>query len=576
MSQAIEALPKMEEDENVSSKDASTTEEKILSPTRKKLRNNLVIAAILMNAFLAALDMLIITVALPTIVKDLNAPNSGYAWIGSSFIIAVSAAGPIWGKTSDIFGRKPVLLSANIVFMVGSLICALAQNLGMLLAGRAIQGVGAGGLSILTNVIISDIFSLRERGFYLSLIGLTWAFATAIGPLIGGGFAQNVSWRWCFWINLPCDGLAFALLFLFLKVHNPRTPLLAGLKAIDWLGSLTITAATVLFLLGIQFGGVVFPWDSTTVICLIVFGLLTYGLFFLVQWRLSPFPLLPPRIFAHRSTAAVLGVAFSHGIAYISGAYYIPLYFQTVLGATPTLGGVWFLPSAGTLTVSILLSGIYQKKTGRYLELLFASFFLMTLGNGLYTDLKPYRSWSRIVIFQIITGAGVGPLFQAPLVALQTKLAPSDIAAGLSAYTSMRNVAAAISVVCGQVILQSRLTKHYTQFVDAGISNGLAKALSSGDAITATSRANALPTAQWNLVAGVTSDAFRYIWIFNCAISFAGLLVCFLITRSKLSSDHVVHQTGLAGMKAAQTVSSSGELTPRPVPGLEEDYGEGV
>ena len=171
--------------------------------------------------------------------------------------------------------------------MVGSLICALAQNLGMLLAGRAIQCVGAGGLSVLTNVIISDMFSLRERGFYLSLIGLTWAFATAIGPLIGGGFAQNVSWRWCFWINLPCDGLAFALLFFFLKVDNPRTPLLAGLKAVDWLGSLTITAATVLFLSGVQFGGVVFPWDSATVICLIIFGLLTYVLFFVVEWRLS-------------------------------------------------------------------------------------------------------------------------------------------------------------------------------------------------------------------------------------------------------------------------------------------------
>lgn len=576
MSEAIEPKPKMEKDENLSSKDSSTAEEKTIPPARKKLQTNLVMAAILMNAFLAALDMLIITVALPTIVKDLNAPNSGYAWIGSSFIIAVSAAGPIWGKTSDIFGRKPILLSANIVFMVGSLICALAENLGMLLAGRAIQGVGAGGLSVLTNVIISDMFSLRERGFYLSLIGLTWAFATAIGPLIGGGFAQNVSWRWCFWINLPCDGLAFALLFFLLKVHNPRTPLLAGLKGIDWLGSLTNTAATVLFLLGVQFGGVVFLWDSATVICLIIFGLLTYGLFFVVQWRLSPFPLLPPRIFAHRSTAAVLGVAFSHGIAYISGAYYIPLYFQTVLGATPILGGVWFLPSAGTLTVSILLSGIYQKKTGRYLELLFASFFVMILGNGLYTDLKPFRSWSRIVIYQIIAGAGIGPLFQAPLVAIQTKLAPTDIAAGLSAYTSMRNVASAISVVCGQVILQSRLSKHHTQFIDAGISNGLAEALSSGDAITAISQTQALPAAQRSLVAGVTNDAFRYIWVFNCAVSFAGLLVCFLITRSKLSSDHVVHQTGLAGMRAARAVASSGDPTPRPVPATEKTHSEEV
>ena len=200
----------------------------------------------------------------------------------------------------------------------------------------------------------------------------------------------------------------------------------------------------------------------------------------------------------------------------------------------------------------------------------------MTLGNGLYTDLKPYRSWSRIVIYQIIAGAGIGPLFQAPLVAIQTKLAPTDIAAGLSAYTSMRNVASAISVVCGQVILQSRLTKHYTQFVDAGIPMELAKALSSGDAITAISQTNALPVAQRNLVAGVTNDAFRYIWVFNCAISFAGLLVCFFITRSKLSSYHMEHRTGLAAMRAARTVGDSGRSPPGPAPEMEERHGEEV
>lgn len=168
-------------------------------PVRSKLQTVLIIFAICMAVFLAAIDTVILTTALPTIAVDLKASDSGFAWIGSAFLIANAASMPFWAKTSDIFGRKPMLLSANVVFMVGSLVAALAKSLGMLIAGRAVQGIGAGGLMVLSNIVVSDIFSLRERGLYLGLIGMTWSFASAIGPVIGGALAQNVSWRWCFW-----------------------------------------------------------------------------------------------------------------------------------------------------------------------------------------------------------------------------------------------------------------------------------------------------------------------------------------------------------------------------------------
>ncbi len=170
-------------------------------PPRTALQTFLIMFAICMAVFLAAIDTVILTTALPTIAVDFNASDGGFAWIGAAFLLANAASMPVWGKISDIFGRKPILLMANVIFMVGSLVAALAQNLTVLLVGRTVQGLGAGGLMVLPNIIVSDLFSQRQRGLYLALIGTVWSFATAIGPVIGGAFAQNISWRWCFWLN---------------------------------------------------------------------------------------------------------------------------------------------------------------------------------------------------------------------------------------------------------------------------------------------------------------------------------------------------------------------------------------
>lgn len=170
-------------------------------PPRTALQTFLVLLAICVAVFLAAIDTVILTTALPTIASEFDASDSGFAWIGACFLLANAASMPFWGKISDIFGRKPILLIANVVFMIGSLISALSKNLTMLLVGRAVQGLGAGGLSVLANVVVSDLFSQRQRGLYLAMIGTVWSFATAVGPVVGGVFAEDVSWRWCFWIN---------------------------------------------------------------------------------------------------------------------------------------------------------------------------------------------------------------------------------------------------------------------------------------------------------------------------------------------------------------------------------------
>ena len=285
-----------------------------------------------MALFLAALDVTIITTALPTIAQHFKATAADYTWIGSGYLLAAAASAPVWGKVSDIFGRKATILVANAIFMAGSLIAALAVSVGMLIAARVVQGIGGGGLVVLVYVCVGDLFSMRERPKYFGIMGMVWAIASGVGPVIGGVFTEKVTWRWCFYINLPLDGISLMLLAFFLKLSNPRTPLVSGLKAVDWLGVLTIVGGVVMFLFGMSSGGITRPWDSAFVLCLIIFGIVTIVLFFLNEKFLAKYPVIPLRLFKDTSNLAALGVCFIHGFVFIGGSYYckscIPILLQ--------------------------------------------------------------------------------------------------------------------------------------------------------------------------------------------------------------------------------------------------------
>jgi MFS family permease len=281
----------------------------------------IIMLALCLAVFLAALDVTIVTTALPTIAEDFQS-TSGYTWIGSAFLLANSASIPSWGKISDIFGRKPMLLCANVIFFIGSLLAAVSVNIGMLITARAIQGIGGGGLIILSNIVIGDLFPLKIRGAFYGVIGAVWAVASSIGPIIGGAFTQSVTWRWCFYINLPLDGLAFVILLVFLDIKTPTTPFLEGIKAIDWVGSLLIVGGTLMFLFGLQYGGETAPWDSAEVLCLIIFGVFAWVLFALWEWRFAKYPIMPMALFQKVTNAAVLSAVFLHGVVFIAGTFY--------------------------------------------------------------------------------------------------------------------------------------------------------------------------------------------------------------------------------------------------------------
>ncbi|TVY44729.1 MFS-type transporter [Lachnellula subtilissima] len=516
--------------------------------SRTSLQTAIIMISLCSSVFLAALDTTIVTTALPTISEYFHS-NAGYTWIGSAYLLANAASTPSWGKISDIWGRKPILLVAAGIFFIGSVLCATSINIGMLIASRAIQGIGGGGLIVLVNICISDLFSMRNRGKYFGLVGMTWAFASAVGPILGGVFTEKVSWRWCFYINLPITGTVFILLCIFLHLDNPKTPVWDGLKAVDWLGSITIVGGTLMLLLGLEFGGVSFSWDSVTVICLIIFGVFVASLFVLNEWKFARYPIMPLRMFKHRSAIAALGTCFCHGIVFISGSYYLPLYFQAVIGATPLLSGVYTLAFALSLSFTSVATGIFIKVTGNYLPPIWFGMTILVLGWGLFIDLDSTANWPKIILFQIVAGIGVGPNFQAPLIALQNFVAPRDIATATATFGFVRSLATAIGVVIGSVVFQNEMQNQSASLV-ASLGPELADVLSGGSAGASVGIVTHLPPAQRVIARHAFFQSLRTMWIMFVAFAGFGLLVSLLITKRTLSKEHQVVKTGLAEEEA--------------------------
>lgn len=314
----------------------------------------------------------------------------------------------------------------------------MSSSMRMLIAARALQGVAAGGLFQLVQVTISDLFSVRKRALYFGGAGAIWAVAGTVGPLLGGVFAEKLSWRWCFWINLPICGISFALLLLLLDVHNPRTGMRDGLQAIDWFGTASMLAVTVLLLLGLNFGGGAFPWNSTQVICLIVVGTCMVAVFVFSEKRLARYPLMPLDVFKTVSNTATFIVAFGHNMVSIGSEFYLPLFFQSVRQASPLRSGLFLLPLTIAAATVDVIAGVVINRTGRYREIIWVGAAVTTLGAGLYVKLWTDTPLAEIIVFEIIGGAGVAISFQAPLIAIHSNVKQADAASATACLSTLR------------------------------------------------------------------------------------------------------------------------------------------
>lgn len=332
--------------------------------------------------------------------------------------------------------------------------------------------------------------------------------------------------------------MAIITLYFTVHLHDPRTPFLQGLASLDWLGTLTIIFATIMLLVGLQLGGTL-SYARPLVICLLVFGCVAYAVFPSTQWwyeKHGGSPITPLRIFRDLSNLSALGVCACDALVFNSVAYFLPLYFQLVLSTSPQSSGVYMLAVALPLAICSFVSGWAIEKTGRYLEVLQMGLAFMTIGVGLFISFKPTLDLAKVVVFLIIIGIGFGPNFNAPLIALQTRIRESDMAAGTSAFGFVRMVSGAVGVVVGQVVFQILMSSRVSTFIDVGLSRDFAKMLAGGEAISQAGRVALLALEQRRAVRSGMTDALRGVWVFYTVVSALGLCISFGIHRSKLAS----------------------------------------
>ncbi|ORY17100.1 MFS general substrate transporter-like protein [Clohesyomyces aquaticus] len=501
-------------------------------PFKRGFRFWCIIFSLCTTGILSALEGTVVSTALPTIVEHLGG-GSMYLWAVNGYFLTSTAFQPLYGQTANIFGRRYLLIFAVAVFALGSGISGGATSMQMLIAGRAIQGIGGGGLTMLPNLIISDIVPLRERGTYLAIIFLSITVGNGIGPFLGGVIVQSTSWRWVFYLNLPVSGVVLVLLYFFLHVNYKQEPIAAKLRRIDYGGNVIFIGSTVSILLALTNGGVQSPWDSWRTILPLVLGGVGLLAFFAYE-RYPAEPTMPLRLFTNRTTVTGFILTFLHSLLTFWVIYFLPVYFQGVLVSSPSRSGVQLLPTVLILIPFAAVSGKLLGKLGKYKPLHFIGFAIMTIGFGLFTQLRGSSSTAAWVCFQAIEAAGAGIAVSVLLPAIQAPLSQKDVATATGTFAFVRSFGIVWAVTVPATIFNHRLA----QLANARISDlDVRIALSGGGGYERATKAflGSLTGQVREEVVGVFTDTLKLIW--EVAIGIAGLGFCLVAIEKQVSLE---------------------------------------
>ncbi|MEU8586784.1 MDR family MFS transporter [Streptomyces sp. NPDC048664] len=473
---------------------------------------------------LAALDQTIVSTALPTIVSDLGGLEH-LSWVVTAYLLASTAATPLWGKLGDQYGRKKLFQAAIVIFLIGSALCGMAENMPELIAFRALQGLGGGGLIVLSMAIVGDIVPPRERGRYQGLFGAVFGTTSVLGPLLGGLFTQHLSWRWVFYVNLPVGVVALAVIATVL-----RTPSKSRRHVIDYLGTFLIAAVATCLVLVASLGGTTWSWGSPQVVGLAVVGVLLLAAFVLVERRAAE-PVIPLRLFRVRTFTLSAVISFIVGFAMFGAMTYLPTFLQVVHGITPTMSGVHMLPMVAGMLLSSTGSGQIVSRTGRWKVFPVAGTGITTIGLLLLHQLDEFSSTAEMSVYFFVFGVGLGLVIQVLVLIVQNAVGYEDLGVATSGATFFRSIGASFGVAIFGTLFATSLGRNLTTAL-AG--TRLPAAVSPASLQSDPRGVAALPVTVRPAVLSAFSSSITDVFLYAAPVALLGFVLAWYLREDRL------------------------------------------
>lgn len=501
-------------------------------------RVGLIFTGLMLVVLLAALDQTIVATALPTIVGDLGG-LSKLSWVTSAFLLAQTAVTPLYGKFGDLYGRKRVLQSAVLIFLAGSALCGQAGSMTELIAFRAVQGLGAGGLIVLTQAVIGDIVPPRQRGRYQGLFGAVFGVASVAGPLLGGVIVQAISWHWIFYVNVPVGLVALAVLAATLPAGAPR-----GRPAIDYVGAGLLASGLSAIVLVTSLGGTSWAWGSPHLIAVAVLGVALIVGFVLAEARAQE-PILPIPLLRDRVFAVAGGLSLIVGFALFGAVTFLPLYFQTVDLASPTSAGLRLLPMMVGLLVMSIASGQMISRTGRYKAFPIIGTLLMSIGLVLLSRLDVGTSTATGSLYLLVFGLGLGSVMQVLVLAVQNAVDYSVLGAATSGVTMLRGIGGSLGTAVFGTLFSTRLESE----LRGALPGALGAQVSHGARLTGAQVAH-LPPAARSAYQHAYVHSLSPVFVVAAGVAALGFALSFLLQERALRGAPAT-STGLEDSLAA-------------------------